>query len=620
MIFSEKTSYGIKVTIDGRLDTNTAPELRKELSSVPDDTELLVIDFGNTVYVSSAGLRELLIARKRFRDDRMKIVSVSDSVMEVFRLTGFDSILPIESGNCADFIHLSIRDFLKEKTAECGDRAVLRSFEKDWTWKEIDLGSTAMAARLQQMGVRKGSHVGIAGLNSVNFILCFYAIQKLGALAILINFNLKPSEIISHVAAGDASFLCIGNLPYRPDRGELSAEILSAGTGLRSIFFFEDIPGTQSVAEGAVCPSGFSAETVEADDPCIMIFTSGSTGKPKGVILSAYNVPNAAEISRRSQNLTSDSISCNILPLFHIFGLVAGLFASAFADALLVLPKDIHVSTLMDTIENNRCTVFHAVPTMFLAILMNRDFLPERLSSLRCTILSGSAATKTQLDLFREKLPENHFLSSYGLSEMAPVTITEYEDTGEHITDTVGKPMEHIEMKISALSDGHECAVGETGEILIQGYNLMAGYYKTDLDSQSIDRDGWLHTGDLGYLREDGYLHLDGRLKELIIRGGENIMPQDVAQAVSALPGISDVKVVPSDFYGEEVAACIVLKSGAEFDEAEAKAILSGRIAAFKIPSYFFIFSEFPMLSNGKLDSLAIAGEAKRRAANVQRK
>lgn len=622
MILSEKMNDGVKITVDGRLDTGTAPELHSVLSVVPDDITQLVIDLGNTLYISSAGLRELLIARKRFRDDRMKIVSVSDSVMDIFRISGFDTILPIEQGNNADFVHLSIRDFIREKAAAHGDRAVLRDSEKDWTWTDLDRGSAAMAERLQQMGVKKGSHVGITGLNSVNFILCLYAVQKLGALAILMNFNLKPAEIITHIGAGDVAFMCIGNLPYKPDRDAFSREIRSGAEGLKGIFFFEDLPAGQWVADGAACSSGPLSGTVESDDPCFMLFTSGSTGKPKGVILSAYNVLNAAEISKRSQNLTGDSISCNILPLFHVFGLVAGLFAGAFADALLVLPKDLHMSTLMETIEKNKCTVFHAVPTMFLAILSNPEFRPERLASLRCTILSGAAATGTQLALFREKLPANHFLSSYGLSEMAPVTITEYGDSGEHITDTVGKPMEHIEMKIVSLSDGHECAFGETGEILIRGYNLMAGYYKADIDSQSIDMDGWLHTGDLGYLREDGYLHLDGRLKELIIRGGENIMPMDVAQAVSMLPGISDVKVVgvPSDFYGEEVAACIRLKPGAAFDEKEAKAALAEKIAAFKIPSYFFVFNEFPVLSNGKPDSLAIAAEAGRRAADVHRK
>ena len=621
MIYSEKINGGVKIIVDGRLDTGTAPELHRVLGTVSDDITQLVIDLGNTIYVSSAGLRELLIARKRFRDDRMKIVSVSDGIMDIFRISGFDTILPVEQGNHADFVHLSIRDFVREKAAARGNRAVLRDCEKDWTWTEISLGSSAMADRLHRMGVRKGSHVGIAGLNSVNFILCLYAVEKLGALAVLMNFNLKPSEIIAHIDAGDVSFMCIGNLPYKPDREVLSREIRSGAGGLEGLFFFEDIPARQWVADGSVCPEDPFPGTVEADDPCLMLFTSGSTGKPKGVILSAYNVLNAAEISKRSQKLTEDSVSCNILPLFHVFGLVAGLFAGAFADALLVLPKDLHMSTLMETVENNRCTVFHAVPTMFLALLSNREFRPERLASLRCTILSGAAATGAQLALFREKLPENHFLASYGLSEMAPVTITEYEDTGEHITATVGKPMEHIEMKIVAVSDGHACACGETGEILIRGYNLMAGYYKGDIDSQSIDIDGWLHTGDLGFLREDGYLHLDGRLKELIIRGGENIMPMDVAQAVSALPGVSDVKVVgvPSDFYGEEVAACVILKPGAEFDEGKAKAALAEKIAAFKIPSYFFIFSEFPVLSNGKPDSLAIAAEARRRAEDAHR-
>lgn len=622
MIISEHNPDGIRIKVEGRLDTGTAPEFRRVLSAVPDDTEALTVDLGNTSYISSAGLRELLIARKRFRDDRMRIVSVSDAVMDIFRTTGFDTLFPIESGDGADFVQLSIRDFLRKKAVEHGDLPVIRDVKRDWTWHDLDRGSAAMAARLYEKGVRKGAHVGLAGLNSVNFILCFYAIEKLGAIAVLVNFNLKPVEIRAHIENGDITVMCIGDLSYGTDRESLRNELLTGENCLKDIFFFEDTEALDSVKAGEGLSENFLPQYVEADDACLMIFTSGSTGRPKGVILSAYNVLNASEISRRSQNLTKDSVCCNILPFFHIFGIVAGLFASAFADALLVLPKDVHSASLIEAIEKNRCTVFHAVPAMLLAILMNQEFRPERLSSLRCTILSGSAATRNQLEMFREKLPHNHFLSSYGLSEMAPVTITDYTDSFEHITDTVGKPMKHIEMKIASLTDGHECAVGETGEILLQGYNLMTGYYKADLDSQAIDQDGWLHTGDLGYLREDGYLHLDGRLKELIIRGGENIMPQDVAQAVSTLPGIADVKVVgvPSDFYGEEVAACLYLKPGAVFDETKARALLSGKLADFKMPAYFFVFSGFPKLSNGKPDSLAIAAEAKRRAAFVQKK
>lgn len=619
MILSKPTENGTAILVDGRLDTATAPAFRQVLNAVPECSGTLTLDFSNMGYISSAGLRELLIARKRFPGDRMKVVSVSDAVMEIFRTTGFDTLLPIESGNRADFVQLSIRDFLKQKVASRGDAVAIRDCERDWTWRDLDLGSTALAGRLYEKGVRKGTHVGLAGTNSVNYILCFYAIEKLGALAVLINFNLKPAELNRHVESGDVSLLCIGNLSYGTDRELLEKELLTGETCLKDLFFFEDTPATDALLSAqSVAPAVFP-QTVEPDDACLMIFTSGSTGKPKGVLLSAYNVLNASEISRRSQHLTESSVCCNILPLFHIFGLVAGLFASAFGDSLLVLPKNMHMSTLIDTIESNRCTVFHAVPTLFLAMMTNKDFRPERLSSLRCTILSGAAATKTQLELFREKLPENHFLSSYGLSEMAPVTITDYEDSFFHITDTVGKPMEHVQMKIASLADGHECATGETGEILLQGYNLMAGYYKTDIDSQTIDMEGWLHTGDLGSLHEDGYLHLDGRLKELIIRGGENIMPLDVAQAVNTLPGVSDVKVVgvPSEFYGEEVAACIVLKDGAAFDEKEARMQLAGKLAAFKIPRYFFIFRKFPLLSNGKMDSLAIAAEAKKRAADA---
>ena len=249
---------------------------------------------------------------------------------------------------------------------------------------------------------------------------------------------------------------------------------------------------------------------------------------------------------------------------------------------------------------------------MLLAMMNNKGFTPEKLKSLRCTIISGAAATEAQIKMFREMLPNDHFLASYGLSEMAPVSITKYDDTDEHLLHTVGKPVENIEIQIRDTKTGEVCPTGVSGEVLVQGFNQMTGYYKVSLDMQSIDMDGWLHTGDLGMMNEDGYLSLSGRLKELIIRGGENIMPGEVEAAISELDMIDNVKVigVPSDFFGEEVGACILLKEGAAWDEEAVKKELSKRLAKFKIPSYFVLYDEFPMLGTGKIDSVSLKEDA----------
>ena len=335
-----------------------------------------------------------------------------------------------------------------------------------------------------------------------------------------------------------------------------------------------------------------------------MIFTSGSTGVPKGVLLSAYNIINAAVSNCKDQTLVETDKTCMILPLFHIFGLVAGLFANAIAGSVVYIPKDIRTDTLLELMAKEKCTVFHSVPTMLIALLNNSKFDPAKFSSLRCTIISGAAATKSQIEMFQRKLPNDRFISSYGLSEMAPVSITPYGDTDEHVINTVGKPVDNISIKIWDLETKQDCPVGESGEILVQGFNLMIGYYKVPIEEQSIDEDGWLHTGDLGFLDEDGYLHLSGRLKELIIRGGENIMPLEVEAAISGFDIVDNVKVIgiPSEFFGEEVAACLKLKDRTQFDEEQFRNDLSQKLAKFKVPSSFFVYDEFPMLGSGKID------------------
>ena len=201
---------------------------------------------------------------------------------------------------------------------------------------------------------------------------------------------------------------------------------------------------------------------------------------------------------------------------------------------------------------------------------------------------------------------------AYGLSEMAPVSVTLYDDTDDHKLHTVGKQVENISIRILDRATGKPCPAGTAGEVLVQGFNLMTGYYKLPMEDQGIDADGWLHTGDMGILDEDGYLTLCGRYKELIIRGGENIMPSEVESAISELEIVDNVKVigVPSDFFGEEVGACIKLKAGAAFDEDAVKAELLKSLAKYKVPSHFVIYDEFPMLGSGKIDGVALKKDA----------
>lgn len=595
------TADEIKLAIAGRIDTTTSPKLRQEIAAIPSAAKKILLDFSDVSYISSSGIRELFICKKKFPDTT--ITNVAPNVFDVLKMTGCDKIFSISSAdNVSTYLELSFKNFLDSKAEQFPEKIFCVDSRAAYTWLEIEQCATIIAEDLSRLGVGRGSRVGICSLNSANWILTFFAIQKLEAIAVLMNFHLRAKEISATAQIGDVDFICYGDLPEMTDEKIFLDEIRATNCpaknfySIRSAIDFKTRRGEYDSIKYKF--KNFS----EADAPCTMIFTSGSTGKVKGVILSAYNILNAANGNFRDQTLTTDDRSCIILPFFHIFGLVAGIFANALAGATMFIPPNIHTNTLLELIERERCTIFHSVPTMLLALINNKNFRAEKLSTLRCTIISGASATEAQIKIFRAKMPNNHFLSSYGLSEMAPVSITNYNDTDEHILRTVGHPVKNVAIKIlNPNSEG-------VGEILVQGFNLMTCYYKLDVHDQSIDADGWLHTGDLGSMQPDGYLKLTGRIKELIIRGGENIMPGEVEAAITKSAIVDNVKVfgVPSDFFGEEVCACIKLKAGKTFDEKIFREELSADLARYKIPSKFFIVDEFPMLGSGKIDAVTL--------------
>ena len=613
----EKKDLGnntILVVLSGRLDVNTTGILRDEIAAIPDTIEKLILDIRDVSYISSAGLREVLICRKKYAGDRMKVINASDSVYEVFETTGFDQLIPLHRATGeATYVSLSFEALLDKKTEESGDVVAVTDHERSYTFFDIEKGAQIIANDLYALGVKRSSHVGLCASNSVKWIMTFFAIQKLEAMAMLINPAAGADELAAICSIADIEYLCFGGHTAIED---VDAAV-SACPGVEAVYRLKESVNITERFDEYDSIKGLFKSKLQPDDPALVIFTSGSTGRPKGVLLSSYNVLNAAANNSSDQTLTEADSTCLILPLFHIFGLVAGLFANMIANATLYIPKDIRTDTLLSVISENRCTFFHSVPTMLLALIGNRSFNPEKLSSLRGTIISGAAATKPQIELFRKVLPNDNFFASYGLSEMAPVSITPYGDTRDHITSSVGKPVKNIEIKIADRQTGEECAPGECGEILVQGFNLMVGYYKVPLEDQAIDEEGWLHTGDIGYIDEEGYLCLSGRIKELIIRGGENIMPGEVEEALTKIEGIINAKVigVPSDFYGEEVGACIVCKDGANVSEEEIGMELAKHLAKYKIPKYYVFYDKFPHLPTGKVDTVILKADALKRLA-----
>jgi len=564
----------------------------------------IVFDFHDVPHASSACYECLLSAKRKAGDAPFKIINTNRSVYLVLKMSDIDSCLDIEAA--AEF---GLPEFyLDIKESECPDTTFLLNETTSYTWREINQAVQIISNDLHKLGVRAGTHVGICSANSINWILAFFAVQKLGAIACLLNFGYTASELHTVLKSGDITHFVYGEVPSLAADEDSFLKGLPENTPVKAVYsikssidFKSRLDELQNLEKMPFGKTGY-------DDISIMLFTSGSTGTPKGVVLSAFNTVNSAIATAKAEKLSAGDRLCFITPLFHTFGLGSGLFECAMRNCEIFIPKDIRTKTVLDVIDKYKCTVFRSVPTMMLALINNADFTPERVSSIKTCLLAGAPTTAVQLARIQKAFPNTKFFNAYGLSEMAPVCITGFDTPIEDLASTCGKPIDNIQVVIQDISTKKECACGEDGEIIVKGANMMACYYKMDLDSQAIDGDGFIHTGDLGHYDADGNVHITGRLKELIIRGGENIAPNEIAEQITKYEGVQDVKVVavPDDFFGEVPCACIVMKSGVEFDEEKMRAHLARFLAKQKIPEYFYLFDAFPMLASGKIDSASI--------------
>ena len=605
-----KTTNGSHVTlyVIGTINTQTVGTLNTELLNLDYNGLDLTLDFSDTDYITSAGLRALLIARKKLSDSTMRIVHANESICEVFSMTGFDSLIRIEADEKSSEVYrLGFARLLRDRVRTDGDKTAYVFCDRRYTWADIDRGSQIIADDLANRGVKKGSHVGICALNSINWVFCFYAIQKLGGIAVLINPGLRPGELMKVSEIGDVTFLCYGEIP-----GITAYEgYRSACAESRCIHQMYDVSSrvdfTDRFDEYALIADRY-CEDFPADDACVIIYSSGSTGLPKAILSSGFNIMVSIEPLIKEMKLSKEDINLAFLPFFHIFGIATGISAGVLTGYTSVIPQSKAPDTLIELIEKYRCTIFNSVPTMILAICQAKTFTPERLSSLRLSVLGGSATTESQMRMLQKLLPNNHFANIYGMSENAAVSLTQYEDTVDHITKTVGKPVPGLELCIRDPETGAALPAGQKGEICVRSQAMVICYYRLAIEQQPVDDEGWLATGDIGVLDSDGYLRLVGRKKDLIICGGENISPGEIAEVMMQLPQIKDVKVlgVPHEIKGEVVAAAVILKSGAQWDESEIRSILSERLAKYKIPVHFVVVDSFPLLGSGKIDAITL--------------
>lgn len=604
MIRLETTKNGNQVTVSvrGVIDTDTSGAFNDALLALDYSDLDLTLDFADTEYITSAGLRVLLVARKKLSDETMRIINVNDSIADVFNMTGFCDLLRFSTKT--DDCRLSFKALLKKKV---NDGLAFHYLGRDYTWQDVDRVSQIIAEDLSNMGVKKGSHVGICAMNTINWIFTFFAVQKLGAIAILVNFGLKPQEIALLSEIGDITHLCYGAIPNVTDYDTYSAALIGNSKITQMYNIGVEVDFTARLSEyDAICDK--FPEMYHPDDASVVIFTSGSTGKPKAVLSSSYNLLYCMASIAQEFHVTQNDRNCAFLPLFHVFGFATCISLGLLYGCVSYLPMSVRPEALISLISEKKCTIFNTVPTMMLAMVQHPSFTPEKLSSLRLSALGGAATSQSQMEMLQKLLPNNHFCNIYGMSENAAISLSHYEDTIEHITQTVGKPVAGLEIEIRDPATGKPVPNGQPGEVCIRSQTMIVCYYRLAIEKQPLDDAGWLATGDLGVILPDGYLKLVGRAKDLIIRGGENISPGEVADAVAQLPGVADVKVlgVPHEVLGEEVAAAIVLKDKESFDQEAAVKTLSEKLAKYKVPAYFVILDRFPLLGSGKVDAVTL--------------
>ena len=522
-------------------------------------------------------------------------------------------------------------EYWAEKTPE-KEYIVYSDRDLRFTWKDFDERVNNMAKGLLAIGVKPGSHVGIWATNVPDWLTFLYAGAKIGAVLVTINTNYKQHELEYIVDNADIDTLCItegvfdGN--YIDMVYEMAPELKTTQRGylnverfpkLKNVVFIgqEKYRGMYNTAEILLLGKNVSCDvlnktkrTVNCHDVVNMQYTSGTTGFPKGVMLTHYNIVNNGFFTGEAMQFTADDKLCVCVPLFHCFGIVLATMNCLTHGSTQVMVERFDPLVVLASIHKERCTALYGVPTMFIAELNHPMFNLFDVSSLRTGIMAGALCPIELMRQVTEKLHVTHITSVYGLTESSPgMTHSTTEDPFEVRCTTVGREYPYTEVKIVNPDTGEECAIEEQGEVCCRGYLVMKGYYKNpEATNEVIDKEGWLHSGDLGVKDKNGYYRITGRIKDMIIRGGENIYPREIEEYLYHMQGIKDIQVagIPSEKYGEEVGAFIILQEGADLLPEDVKAFCRGKIARHKIPKYIFFVNSFPLTGSGKIQKFKL--------------
>jgi fatty-acyl-CoA synthase len=495
------------------------------------------------------------------------------------------------------------------------------------TYREFGELVDNLAKGLMAMGVQKGEKVAIWATNVPYWVAFQFATAKIGAILLTVNTFYKRSELEYLLKQSECENLLLidsfRDTDYVQTVYELVPELRTQERGylrsekfpdLKRVFFLgqEKHRGMYSMPELLALSRVTSEEdyrlrqtSLDPHDVVNMQYTSGTTGFPKGVMLTHNNIGNNGFWIGENQKFTHQDRVCLPVPLFHCFGCVLGVLAAVSHAATLVILEGFNPLMVLTAVEEEKCTALYGVPTMFIAVLEHRSFSRYDLSSLRTGIMAGSPCPVPVMEKVIDAMHMKEITICYGLTETSPVmTQTRVNDTIEQRTRTVGRAMPEIEVRVVDPETSETLAPGVQGEVCCRGYNVMKGYYNNpDATAQAIDPDGWMHSGDLGTMDEDGYLSITGRLKDMIIRGGENVYPREIEEFLYRMEGIKDVQVVgvPSRKYGEEVGAFVILKEGFDLATEDIRDFCRGQISRYKIPKYVVFLDEYPMTASGKI-------------------
>ncbi len=479
-----------------------------------------------------------------------------------------------------------------------------------WTYAELDRDVTATARGLLALGVEKGERVGIWAPNCPEWVLVQYATARIGAILVNINPAYRTHELAYVLKQSGIRTLISAVRLKTSDYRQMVESVRSECPALREVVFIgtEDWDGL--IAGGASVPADALAEReagLAFDDPINIQYTSGTTGFPKGATLSHHNILNNGYFVAEAQGWTERDRVCVPVPFYHCFGMVMGNLGASTHGSCVVIPAPaFDPAATLRAVQEERCTALYGVPTMFIAELGEPDFATYDLSSLRTGVMAGSPCPVHVMKRVITDMGMAEVTICYGMTETSPVsTQTGADDDLERRVSTVGRVGPHLEVKIIDPATGLVLPRGQAGEFCTRGYSVMLGYWEMpDRTAESIDAARWMHTGDLATMDDQGYVNIVGRIKDLVIRGGENIYPREIEEFLYGHPDIVDVQVigVPDAKYGEELMAWVRLREGAESLTAEAlREFCTGKLAHYKIPRYVKVVGEFPMTVTGKI-------------------